>query len=112
MRLRREAVVVELSCATQSSLSFSMSRSDHGDFCVDDLLFLHGDQRYRSVPQAIRLNTEPDVDDWFQFISKVLLRYGDELLRDRPGVFDRLARAQTQRDAEYVAEMNAKHSLK
>jgi hypothetical protein len=112
MRLTRGAVVVELGCATQSSLSFSMSRDDLGHFWIEDLLYLNGDRRYESVPQAIHLNTEADVDDWFQFISDVLRQYGDELLRDNPGAFDRLAHAQSQRDAEYAARMNAKYGQK
>jgi hypothetical protein len=67
------------------------------------------DQRYLSVPQAIQLSNEADVDDWFQFISGALHQYGDELLRDIPGAFHRLAHAQSERDAEYVAKMNAEY---
>ncbi len=109
MRLTNGAVIVELGCATQSSLSFSLSHDDLGHFWIEDLLYLHGDRRYESVPHFMHLNTETDVDDWFQFISDVLRRYGDDLLRDTPGAFDRLAQAQSQRDAEYAARMNAKH---
>jgi hypothetical protein len=72
------------------------------------LLYLHGDERFRLVPQAIHLNNERDVDDWFELVSEVLHQYGDELLRDKPGAFERLANAQPQRDANYVARMNAK----
>ena len=32
-----------------------------------------------------------------------------EVLSDKPGAFDRLAEAQSQRDAEYIAKMNATH---
>lgn len=111
-RLTCGAVVVELGWATQSSLSFSMRRDNLGDFWVEDLLYLHGDQRYKSVPQAIHLNSEAVVDEWFQFISAALRRYGDDLLRDIPGAFDRLAHAQSQRDAEYVTRMNDKYGPK
>jgi hypothetical protein len=58
------------------------------------------------------LNTESEVDEWFRLIASVLRQYGDELLRDRPGAFDRLAPAQTKRDAEYVAMMNEKYGVK
>jgi hypothetical protein len=109
MHLACGAVVVELGWATQSSQSFSMSRGDSGRFWVEDLLYLNRDQRYLSVPQAIQLSNEADVDDWFQFISGALHQYGDELLRDIPGAFDRLAHAQSERDAEYVAKMNAEY---
>ena len=111
VRLVSGALVVELGWATQSSLSFCISRRGRGDFWVDDLLYLHGDSRYRSVPQTIHLKSESDVDQWFQFISGVLLQYGDELFRDSAGAFDRLAKAQSQRDTEYVAMMNAKSGL-
>ncbi|UWZ82167.1 hypothetical protein [Occallatibacter riparius] len=107
MRITRGAVVLEIGWATQSSLSFSMRRGDLGDFWLEDLLYLCGDQRYKSVPQAIHLSTERDVDAWFQFVSDALRHHGNELLSDSPGAFVRLAQAQAQRDAEYVARMNA-----
>jgi hypothetical protein len=109
LRLVCGAVAVELGWSSQSSLSFSMSRSDLGDYWVEDLLYMHRDQRYLSIPQAIQLSTEADVDAWFQFISEALRQYGDELLRDIPGAFERLAHAQSERDAEYVAKMNAQY---
>jgi hypothetical protein len=112
MRLASGAVVIELGWATQSSLSFSLSRAERGDFWIEDLLYLYGDQRYRSVPQDIQLNTELEVDEWFRFIASALRQYGDELLRDNPGAFDRLAEAQKQRDAEYVTMMNEKYGAK
>jgi len=108
MHLTRGDVVIEVGWATQSSLSFSIRRGDLGDFWVDDLLYLHRDERYESVPQAINLNAEADIDVWFQFLSGVLRQYGEKLLRDTPGAFDRLAGAQSERDAEYAARKNAK----
>ncbi len=112
MRLTSELVVIVLGWATQSSLSFSLSRGGRGDFWIEDLLYLHGDQRYRSVPQAIQLNTESEVDEWFQFIASVLRQFADELLRGEVQAFDRLAEAQAKRDAEYAATMNEKYGLK
>jgi hypothetical protein len=82
-----------------------------GDFWVEDLLYLHGDERYQSVPQAIHLNSEAAVDEWFLFISAALRGYGDDLLRDIPGALDRLAQAQSERDAEYVTKMNTEHGF-
>ena len=111
MRLACGAVVVELGCATQSSLSFSFRRHNLGDFWVEDLLYLHRDERYQSVPQAIHLNTEAAVDEWFQFISAVLRGLGDALLRDIPGAFERLAQAQSERDAECMRKMNTEHGF-
>jgi hypothetical protein len=109
MRLVSGPVAVELGWATQASQSFSIRRGDLGDFWIEDLLYLHGDERYLTVPQAIHLRTEADVDAWFRFISEALGQYGDEQLRDSPGAFERLAQAQAQRDAEYAAMMDAKH---
>lgn len=112
MRLSRGAVIVELRWATQSSLSFSIRRGDLGDFWIEDLLHMHGDNRYQSCPQAIHLATQSDIDSWFLFISDVLHQYGDELLRGNPGAFDRLRRAQSERDAEYVTKMDAQSGRK
>ncbi len=112
MRVASGAVAIKLGWATQATLSFSFSRAERRDFWIEDLLYLFGDQRYQSVPQAIQLNTESDVDEWFRFIASVLRQYGDELLRDNPGAFDRLAGAQIKRDAEYVAMMNEKYGAR
>lgn len=111
MHLVCGAVAIELGWATQSSLSFSLTRDGSGDFWIEDLLYLHRNQRCQSVPQAIQLNSEADVDAWFQFLSESLRQYGDEQLRDVPGAFKRLAEAQAQRDAEYAAMMDAKHGV-
>lgn len=112
MRLVRGAVAVELRWSVSSTLSFQMTRGDSGDFWIEDLLFLQKDQRYLSIPHSLQMDTEADVDGWFGFISNVVHQYGDELLRDVPGAFERLARAQAQRDAEYVAMMDAKYGSK
>jgi hypothetical protein len=95
MRLTCRAVVVETGCATQSSLSFSIPRDNQGEFWVDGLLYLNGDQRYQSVPQAIHLSNEGEGDNWFLFISGALREYGGELFRATPGAFDRLPYTQS-----------------
>jgi len=56
------------------------------------------------------LTDEAAVDAWLQFLSSVLRQYGEQLLRGAPGAFARLAEAQSQRDAEYAAKMNAKYA--
>lgn len=106
VRLSSGAVNIEIGWATQSSLSFSLG-GDGRHFWVEDLLFLHGDGRWRSVPQSIDLSTEADVESWFGFLSSVLRDYGKELLDGQPDAFARLAEAQSRRDAEYAAMMNA-----
>jgi hypothetical protein len=112
MRLVRGEVTIELGYATQSSLSFALSRTESRHFWIEDVLYLYNDERYRLIPQAIQLNTESDVDEWFRFISSVLRQHGDELLRNSAGAFDRLEDAQTRRDAEYAAMMNEKYGVK
>jgi hypothetical protein len=112
MRLASGEVTIELGWATQSSLSFTLNKTEARHFWIEDVLYLYGDERYRSIPQAIQLNTESEVEEWFRFISSVLRQHGEELLRNNPGAFDQLAAAQTQRDAEYVVMMNEKYGVK
>ena len=102
-------VSLELAWATQSSLSFALARDQAKHFWLEDLLFLHGDSRYRTVPTSLDLKTERDVESWFGFVSSVLRRYGQDLLTDQDEAWSRLAEAQSKRDAEYVAQMNAKY---
>ena len=47
--------------------------------------------------------------DWFRFVAGIFRQYGSEALSNQPGIFDSLAQAQTQRDAEFVAFMNEKY---
>jgi hypothetical protein len=107
--LTRGDVVIEVRCAAQSSLSFSIRRGDLGDFWIEDLLYMNHDRRFESVPQHLELTDEVAVDVWLQFLSSVLRQYGEKLLTGEPGAFARLAEAQSQRDAEYAAKMNAKY---
>jgi len=102
-------VFLELAWATQSSLSFSLTRDKVIHFWLEDLLFLHGDDRYRTVPSSLDLKTELDVESWFSFVSGVLRKYGQDLLTDQAEAWSRLAAAQSKRDAEYIAMMNAKY---
>jgi hypothetical protein len=102
-------VSLELAWATQSSLSFALTRDKANHFWLEDLLFLHGDSRYRTVPISLDLKTEKDIESWFSFVSEVLRKYGQDLLTDQAEAWSRLAEAQSKRDAEYVAMMNAKY---
>jgi hypothetical protein len=85
------------------------SQGDGKEFWIDDLLFIYEDRRYRELPQSLVLDTETDVESWFRLIADVFKHYGREVLSNRPGIFDRLAQAQAQRDAEFVAAMNEKY---
>jgi hypothetical protein len=68
--------------------------------------YLHGDERYQSIPQAIHLNSEAAVDEWFRFISAALPGFVTI-----SGAFDRLAKAQSERGAEYVRKINTEHGF-
>lgn len=102
-------VFLELAWATKSSLSFSLTRNKVNHFWLEDLLFQHGDDRYRTVPTSLDLKTKEDVESWFSFVSGVLRKYGQDLLTDQAEAWSRLAEAQSKRDGEYVALMNAKY---
>ncbi len=104
------AVYVRLEYATKSYLScqFGPEPQSSHFFCIEDLLYLHDDGRYRSVPVDLGLKTSQDLDVWFGFLADVFKRYGQNVLKNEPGAFDRLTQAQNRRDAEYVAAMNAK----
>lgn len=105
-------VSVELKWATVSSGSFALTNDNAQHFWLEDLLYLHRDSRYSSVPYSLSLRTEEDVESWFRFVSSVLQQYGRELLTDQAGSWERLSQAQSQRDAEYAAMMNAKYGQK
>jgi hypothetical protein len=91
------------------SCLFGPESVERKHFSIQDLLFLHGDQRYRTIPEKLTMNTESEVEDWFRFVSGVFREYGRDVLSNQPGIFDRLTQAQTQRDAEFVAFMNEKY---
>jgi hypothetical protein len=110
VRLVSGRVFLELAWATQSSQSFTLARDKAHHFWLEDLLFLHSDSRYRTVPTALDLKTEEDVEAWFSFVSGVLREYGQDLLTDQPEAWSRLAEAQSKRDAEYVSKMNAEYA--
>lgn len=111
VRFSSGAVYVKLECSNNPSLSCSFGPETRKGtaFWIDDLLFLCGDSRYRTLPQSLKLDTEVDVESWFRFVADVFRQYGHAVLSNQPGVFARLERAQAERDAEYVAAMNEKH---
>jgi len=105
------AVYLELECSRDPWMSclFGPESAERKHFSIQDLLFLHGDQRYRTLPEKLTMSTESEVEDWFRFVAGIFRQYGSEALSNQPGIFDSLAQAQTQRDAEFVAFMNEKY---
>jgi hypothetical protein len=109
MLLKSGNVSLQLECATSSSLSFALTKDHLRHFWLEDLLYLYHDQRFQTVPFSLDLRTEADVESWFEFVASVLKAYGSDLLTDRLGAWERLAQAQSERDAKYAAMMNEKH---
>lgn len=99
-----EHVHLDLAYARAPYLSCSFGREGGSDdnFWVDDLLFMHGDERYRSLPRNLQLNTEDEVDAWFCFLGEIFRQYGEPIIKDEPGVFLQLAAAQLTKDAEII----------
>jgi hypothetical protein len=93
------------------SCSFGPEVVPVSDFWVDDLLFMNSDERYKALPENLDLDTEKDVDAWFIFLAEIFKRYGEPVLRGEPGVFARLATAQSERDTELIREAEQKRKL-
>lgn len=108
VRFSSGAVYIELGygAAPYLTCSFGQESQPQKHFWVEDLLYMRGDQRYRALPQKLKLETEEDVKEWFEFLSEVWKQYGPDVLTNRPGIFDRLTQAQAQRDQEYTCEMD------
>jgi hypothetical protein len=109
MHLKSGHVRLELGWATASSLSFALTKDGVRHFWLQDLLYLYHDERYEKVPLLLDLQTEGDVESWFEFVACVLEQYGRDLLTDQPESWEQLAQAQSKRDAEYAAMMDARH---
>ncbi len=73
-------------------------------FELEDLLFMGGRSVSLALPPDQAIATEADVQAWFTTVADVLLRYGSDVLADRLGGFDRLARAAAERERLYNEE--------
>src|SRR5436305_7425436 len=104
IRFSSGTVYLELEHGKDHTLSctFGPESNPKKSFWIDDILFMHGDERYRTLAQEFTLNTESDVEKWFKFLADVFKRYGHDVLSNRSGIFEELAKAQAQRDQEYT----------
>jgi hypothetical protein len=111
VRLASRHLVVELAVDNDPSAAFVFGPAD-GDarFSLADLLFMHGDPRLSSLPTSLRLDSEAAVARWFTLAADLFRECGEDVIANAPGVFERLERAQTERDAAYVREINARCS--
>jgi len=105
-------LTLEWSPAPSISCCFGPEGKPPRDFWIDDLLYINGDRRYRSIPQRLDLGSSKNIEEWFSFVADVLKQYGTGVLRNESGIFARLERAQHDRDAEYTAEMDRKYGGK
>jgi hypothetical protein len=103
IRYSSGAVYVEFDVPGNPVLScqFGPDNGDRAPYWMDDLLYLHDDPRYRMIPRRISaLHTRDEVRRWVTFFGDIWRQYGDEVLKNSPGVFERLAAAQKMRDKE------------
>jgi len=105
IRYSSDAVYIELQYSIDPSLSCSFGPESEKEisFWIEDLLFLAGDERYRTFHSQKAPLTKEDVYVWFTYLAGIWKEHGRDVLTNRPGVFDRLAEAQRLRDAEYAA---------
>jgi hypothetical protein len=110
MRFSSGSVYVNLEYAKRRTLSCSFGPESNLDtvFGIADLLFLFGDQGYKE-PEEITLATEKDVESWFKYLADVFKRYGQEILTNEPGIFDKLTTAQNEKDQEYIRQMDERY---
>lgn len=111
IRFSSGAVYIELehSISTSSSCTFGPESVDSNYFWIDDLLYLNHDERYRSLPERLEMNTEAEIEDWFGFLAGIFRQYGLAVLANQPNAFAELTKAQSERDAAYVREMELKY---
>ena len=107
VRYSSRSVYIRLEYAIKAWMSCRFGPEPEGEhfFTIDDLLFLYRDDRYRSLPEDLALDTENAVKKWFGTLATIFRKYCNELLTNTPAVFEHLARAQAERDAAYSQEM-------
>ena len=108
IRFSSGSVYIVLAWANQwdNSCIFGPESEPPNHFWIKDLLFMYGDQRYRTLPDELALNTQTAVENWFRFLAAVFKQYGYPVLTNQPGIFAKLAKAQAEWDLEYTKEMD------
>ncbi len=111
MKFSSSAVLIELTYAEISNqcCTFGPASKTNEVFWPEDLLFLYGDERYRDVQNERLLQSHEELEAWFRFLAEIWRAHGRDVLTNLPGIFDRLAAAQAQRDAEFTAAMDARY---
>jgi hypothetical protein len=88
-----------------SSCAFGPESECDTSFEIRDLLFFYKDPRYLTVIEDLDLESEEKLQAWFGFLSDVFREYGSDVLSNQVGIFEKLNKAQAERDAE-IAAMN------
>lgn len=73
-------------------------------FVLEDILFMAGQPVPLFPEQPPRVTTEAEAEGLFAGVATALRRHGADLLANKPGAFNRLAAAATERERRYVAE--------
>jgi hypothetical protein len=110
IRFSSGSVYMELNHDFQpwSSCEFGPEASE-AHFWIQDLLYLNQDERYKTLPERLELDTEAETESWITFMADIFKRYGSPVLSNRPGIFEELTKAQAARDAAFVREMELKY---
>jgi hypothetical protein len=110
IRFSSGEVYLELEHSIQqwSSCEFGPEESEL-HFSIADLLYLNHDERYKTLPDRLEMNDEAETERWFSFLSDVFKKYGSPILANRVGIFQELAKAQAERDAEFAREMELRY---
>jgi hypothetical protein len=91
------------------SCSFGPDVPNPPSYWIHDLLYLNGDERYRTLPEQLELNSEYATTDWFAFLAECFRKYGRPILNNEEGAVKQIAAAQAKRDGDYVREMELKY---
>jgi hypothetical protein len=91
------------------SCSFGLESPKPHNFWIHDLLYLNHDERYLRLPERLDLKSEAEIEEWFSFLAGIFKQYGAPVFENRPGTFDALIEAQSERDAAYACEMELKY---
>jgi len=113
MRFSSGKVYIELAWAKNfsSSCSFGCEPNPSAMFWIDDLLFLYGDERYKSLPEELVLDSQNAIEQWVGFLADAFRRYGHELLSGRGGICNELTVAQEAKDREYIRENERRYNV-
>lgn len=114
IRFSSGAVYLELSHAVNPwmSCTFGPDVPNPPSFWIHDLLYMTGDDRYKTLPEQLDLNTEETTAEWFSFLATCFREYGRPILANDQTALTQIAVAQAKRDGEYAREMELKYGSK